>query len=213
MKIVLAGATGVIGRRLLPHLVGAGHQVTALTRDRGRGDALLSPGAMPGVGDTGVGDTGVGDTGTCRVVACDVYDHELLGGVVADAAPDLVISQLTDLPDDPGQLPAFAAANSRMRRTGVTNLLAAARAAGCDRFLAQSVAWDLDGDGAAAAAEMERAVLEADGLVLRYGRLYGPGTYYEADLPPHPRVQVDLAAARTAELCDHGPGIVTIVGE
>lgn len=69
-----------------------------------------------------------------------------------------------------------------MRREGTRNLLAAANAAGASRFVAQSIAWQLSGEAGAAVAELERLVLAAGGVVLRYGRLYGPGTYYEVHL-------------------------------
>lgn len=191
MRVVLAGATGLIGRRLVPLLVAAGHSVVALTRDARRAEAMVTSGV--------------------EVVECDVYDMARLARVMADAAPEVVISQLTDLPDDARQVAEFEEANARIRRVGVVNLLAASRAAGCERFLAQSVAWDIGGDGAAAVADMERAVLEAGGVVLRYGRFYGLGTYYEVRLPPTPRVHLDHAAARTVEMLHHPSGMVTIV--
>jgi uncharacterized protein YbjT (DUF2867 family) len=191
MRVVLAGATGLIGRRLLPLLADAGHSVTALTRDARRAEALAGP--------------------EVDVVECDVYDSVRLARVMADAAPEVVISQLTDLPDDARQVAEFEEANARIRRVGVVNLLAAGHAAGCHRFLAQSVAWDIGGDGAAAVADMERAVLDAGGVVLRYGRFHGPGTYYEMRLPPTPRVHLDHAAARTIEMLHHPSGVVTIV--
>jgi hypothetical protein len=107
-------------------------------------------------------------------------------------------------------IPEFRGANARIRREGTRNLLAAARAAGARRFLAQSVAWPLPGDAGAAVEEMERSVLEAGGVVIRYGQLYGPGTYYE-QAPPPPRVHVDEAARRTVEALAAPPGIVEIV--
>ncbi len=78
------------------------------------------------------------------------------------------------------------------------------------RFLAQSVAWELAGDGGSAVHELERAVLEARGVILRYGRLYGPGTYFESSLPEAPRIHVDEAARRTIEALDAPTGVVMI---
>ena len=117
---------------------------------------------------------------------------------------------LTDLPDDSGTA-GGRAANARMRREGTRNLLAAARAAGARRVLAQSVAWELEGDGAAAKAELERMTLDAGGVVLRYGRFYGPGTYYPDARPPPPRIHVDEAARRTVALLDSPSGIVEVI--
>jgi len=120
------------------------------------------------------------------------------------------VSELTDLPDDRERLHAFEAANDRMRREGTRNLLDAAAAAKAPRFLAQSIAWQLPGERGAAVDELERTVLEVDGVVLRYGQLYGPGTFYESELPEPPRVHVEEAAARTAHLLEAESGAVTI---
>ena len=118
--------------------------------------------------------------------------------------------QLTDLPHDPARIDETAALNARIRREGTSNLLAAARAAGAPQFIAQSVAWQLSGEAAASIADHESLVLASDGVVLRYGRFYGPGTYYERKLPEHPRVHVDDAAHRTVAALGSEPGILTI---
>jgi hypothetical protein len=97
-----------------------------------------------------------------------------------------------------------------MRREGTRNLLDAARSAGASRLVAQSIAWDTTGDGLAAKEELERGVLGFGGVVVRYGQLYGPGTYYEDELPPHPRVHVDEAARRTMDTLALESTIVTI---
>ena len=82
------------------------------------------------------------------------------------------------------------------------------------RIVAQSIAWTTDpGPGADAVAYLEKAVLAASGVVLRYGAFYGPGTYYEGELPSAPRVHVDTAAARTVEALDAPSGILTIVDD
>jgi hypothetical protein len=140
-----------------------------------------------------------------------VFDAPALEDAVVSFRPDAVLHELTDLPDDPALIPEFREANARIRREGTRNLLAAARAAGAEQFLAQSVAWQLPGDAGAATEDLERSVLDAGGVVLRYGRLYGPGTYYEQAPPPPPRVHVEEAAKRTIEALAATSGVVEIL--
>ena len=189
MRIFLAGASGVIGLRLIPLLVESGHEVAGMTRTPAKADTLLGLGAEP--------------------VVCDVYDAGRLGEAVVDFGPELVMHQLTDLPDEEASI-AGSNANARMRREGTRNLLAAARAARAARFLAQSIAWDPPGEGAHAKADLERLTLEAGGVVLRYGRFYGPGTYHD-EPPAPPRIHIDEAARRTVELLDVPSGIHAVV--
>ncbi len=189
-RVFLAGASGVIGIRVLPLLVQAGHTVAAMTRREAMTAALRALGGEP--------------------VVCDVYDAERLTAAVVAFAPDVMMHQLTDLPDDASRVLEFAQATSRIRREGTRNLVAAARAVGARRFLAQSVAWTLPAEGSAAQQDLERMVLQAGGVVLRYGRLYGPGTYYEAETPEPPRIHVDQAARRTVELLEAASGVFTI---
>ncbi len=193
MRVLLAGATGVIGSRLVPLLVAAGHDVVGLTRSPGKAAALVASGAT--------------------AVVADVFDTDALIAAAVDARPDVVLDQLTDLPDDAASIGDFAARNARIRREGTANLLAAATAAGTARFVAQSVAWTLPGDGAVAADEMERAVLGFGGVVARYGRFYGPGTYYPETPPDPPRVHIDEAARRTLPALTMPSGVLTIVEE
>lgn len=190
MRVFVAGASGVIGRRLVALLHEAGHEVAGMTRSEANAEALRTLGAEP--------------------VVCDVYDADALRGAVVAFRPDAVVHQLTDLPDDAADLAGFAQANARIRREGTRNLLAAAKAAGSPRFLAQSVAWELEGDAGVAVADLERAVLDAGGVVVRYGMFYGPGTYHET-APQHPRVHIDDAARRTMVVLEAKPGIVEIV--
>jgi nucleoside-diphosphate-sugar epimerase len=140
-------------------------------------------------------------------VVCDALDVDALRAVVVAFQPEVVVNELTDLPDEPA---AITDGNARMRREGTRNLLGAARAAGASRFIAQSVAWQLPGDAGAAVSELEQLVLAAGGVVLRYGRLYGPGTYYEDEKPEPPRIHVDEAARRTATAFDAASGIVEV---
>lgn len=187
MRIFLAGATGVIGSRLVPLLRAAGHQVAAMTRSA-RSDR----------------DEDV------TVVVGDVFDRSRLMAAVADYRPDLVMHQVTSLPDDAADIAGYTGANARIRREGTDNLLAAARGAGVRRFIAQSVAWRLSGDAGAAVDHLESAVLRFGGTVLRYGQFYGPGTYHEHEPPPPPRIHIDAAAERTVEVLEWGPGVVEI---
>ena len=193
MRIFVAGASGVIGVRLVPLLVAAGHDVAAMTRSPGKVAALKALGAEP--------------------VLCDVYDAAALGSALLECAPSAVIDQLTDLPDDAAQIPELSARADRMLREGTRNLLDAAAAAHADRFLAQSIAWDLPGERGAIYRGHEHAVLDAGGIVIRYGQLYGPDTYYETAKPDPPRIHIDEAARRTVPFLEAPSGIVEIVGE
>jgi uncharacterized protein YbjT (DUF2867 family) len=189
MRVFLAGATGVIGVRRVPLLVLAGHVVAGMTRSRDKIGQLAALGAEP--------------------VVCGVFDAAALIDAVCAFEPDAVMHQLTDLSDQLEELAQHAARNDRIRSEGTRNLIAAAGAAGAARFVAQSVAWRPKGR-ADIVDTHERLVLEIDGVVARYGRLYGPGTFYEHERPPHPRIHVDAAARATPPLLDAHSGIVTI---
>ena len=189
MRVFLAGASGVIGVRLVPLLVGNGHEVAGMTRTAAKRPLLRELGARP--------------------VVCDVYDVNALTVAVVDAAPDLVMHQLTDLPDSADRISEHRERNNRIRTEGTRNLIAAARAAGADRFLAQSIGWTPPGAGEAV-AEHERLVLDAGGTVLRYGVFYGPGTYGGDRVPPPPRVHVDAAARETVRLMEAEPGVYEV---
>jgi len=191
-RIFLAGATGVIGSRLVPLFVGAGHTVGAMTRSSDRADWLSSLGAEP--------------------IICDVFDRAGLAEAVKAFSPDVILHELTDLPDAFEDLPKSQRLNARIREEGTRNLIDAMGGLSQARIVAQSIAWTTDpGPGADAVTYLEQAVLAAGGVVLRYGAFYGPGTYYEGELPAAPRVQIDTAAARTVEALDAPSGILTIV--
>jgi uncharacterized protein YbjT (DUF2867 family) len=182
-RVFLAGASGVIGRRLVPRLVEAGYVVGGMTRSAGKVELLTRLGAEP--------------------ILCDVFDRAALIQAVHDFAPVVVLYELTDLPD--------AHLNARIRTEGNQNLIEAARKSGSPKILAQSVAWQLpDGPDALAVAELERAVLAEGGVVLSYGQFYGPGTYNETEVPADPRVQIDRAAQRTVELLDAPSGVIVV---
>ena len=187
MRVFVAGATGVIGVPLVKLLVAAGHRVMGLTRTPAKAELLRELGAEAVVGDA--------------------YDAATLAQAVSSFDADVVINELTDLPDDVTKI--TPAANARIRTEGNRNLVAAADSA---RYLAQSVAWPLEGDAAAAVAELERTTLAVDGIVLRYGRFYGPGTYSDGtgELPPEPRIHVDEAARRTVAALDAPSGVIVV---
>ncbi|MFI5779126.1 NAD-dependent epimerase/dehydratase family protein [Nocardia sp. NPDC051570] len=192
MRIFLAGASGVLGTRLTPLLIAAGCEVAGMTRSPAKAELLAGLGAEP--------------------VVCDVYDAAALEQAVRAYAPDLVMHQLTDLPDSRADLAAGRSGNARIRREGTANLLAAARAAGTQRVIAQSVAWEMSGESLAAQEFLEKSVLDVGGVVLRYGQFYGPDTYYpdSADFPDPPRIHIDEAAARTVSALDLAPGVYSL---
>lgn len=178
MRIALAGATGVIGRALLPLLRDRGHQVTALVRD---------PASGAGLGE---------------VAVADALDPLAVRAAIVAARPDVVVHQLSALRG--GSSPDALERTARLRTEGTANLITAARAAGARRLVVQSIAFAaapvgdpvLDEDAplyldapdpgwaetVRAVAELERLVLgvrDLAGVVLRYGALYGPGTQYD----------------------------------
>lgn len=176
--------------RLVRLLVEAGHEVRGMTRSGEKANGLRAIGAEP--------------------VVCDVYDIGALRKAVVGFGAEAVIHELTDLPDDLARMAEFSHGQARIRREGTRNLIDAARAAGASRILAQSVAWHIDGEVGAAVEELERAVLDARGVVLRYGQWYGPGTYFEAQMPPPPRIHIDDAARRTLLALDAPSGFINV---
>ena len=186
MRVFVAGASGAIGRPLIQKLIAAGHEVTGMTRSEAKAEDVRRAGASAAV--------------------VDVFDPEALRGGVEEAGAEAVVHELTALPErlDFRREDLYAATN-RCRSEGTRNLLDAARAAGARRFVSQSIAFAYRAEGArvktedeplldaapggfgsamAALREMESSVLGAEGiegLVLRYGFFYGPGTYYASD--------------------------------
>jgi hypothetical protein len=162
-----------------------------MTRSAGKAEMLRRLGAEP--------------------IVCDVFDREALIRAVRDFKPDVILNELTDLPDDYGKIGEYASLNARIRTEGNQNLIEAARQSGSPRILAQSVAWQLpEGPGARAVAELERSVLAEGGVVLRYGMFYGPGTYNEQKPAEGPGIEIDRAAERTVALLGHSTGVVVI---
>ena len=181
MKVFVAGAAGAIGSRLVPQLVSHGHEVVATTRSPGKAAGLRALGA--------------------EVVVLDGLDGGAVGEAVGRAAPDAIVHQMTALSGKPDlrRFDRWFATTNRLRTTGTEHLLAAAKAAGVGKFVAQSyTGWTniregglvkseddpLDADPAkwqresmAAIRFVENAVpaAELEGIVLRYGNFYGPG--------------------------------------
>jgi nucleoside-diphosphate-sugar epimerase len=198
MKIFLAGATGAIGRRLTPLLLNAKYDVVGTTRSTAKAEGLRAAGVEP--------------------VVVDVFDAEALSAAVLEARPDIIVHQLTDLPPglDPSQMTEGTfQRNARLRSQGTQNLVAAALGAGVRRLVAQSIAWmyapgkephseddplDIEARGTraitvAGVAMLERLTISSppiDGVVLRYGHLYGPGTGTKT--AEAPALHVDAAA-------------------
>jgi nucleoside-diphosphate-sugar epimerase len=237
MKVFVAGASGVIGRRLVPMLVERGHEVTAMTRSPEKADQMRAMGAAPAIRD--------------------VFDAEGLRAEIASAAPEVVVHELTDLPADvdPRKASQQLAGNDRIREEGTRNLVDAAVAAGARRMVAQSIAfaYRMDGDlkteddplfddapfpwsrTVQAVHSLEDAVTKTeglDGIVLRYGFFYGPGSSYAAGgyYPREVRrrrfplvgrgsgvfsfIHVDDAAAATVAAVERGaPGIYNVVDD
>ncbi len=185
MRVFVAGATGVIGRRLVPLLIADGHHVTGMIRSAERTEAVRAIGAEPAI--------------------ADALDAEAVRSAVSDARPDAVIHELTSLPSriDPRKLERDFALNDRLRSEGTRHLVAAAQAAGAGRIVAQSIAFAYapgprgtvhsERDplylrapkpfrrSVEALRELDGAVLGAGGLVLRYGYFYGPGSAISTD--------------------------------
>jgi nucleoside-diphosphate-sugar epimerase len=239
MRIFLAGATGALGRRLVPRLVAAGHEVVGTTRTEAKTGRLRELGAEP--------------------VVLDVLDEAATGEALSRARPEVVVHEATALAGltDMRKFDEQFAETIRLRTEGTVNLLAAARAAGARRFVAQSFAgWPYAREGGPVKTEddpldpqpasamsrtlesqlrIESLTLGAegiDGIVLRYGGFYGPGTslgeggtYVEAVRSRKfplvgsgagiwSFVHIDDAAAATVAAVERGrPGIYNVVDD
>lgn len=185
MKIYVAGATGAVGLPLVRALCTLGHQVTGMTRAGRAVDRLRELGVT--------------------VSTADAFDPKAVRDAIAAAAPDVVIDQLTWLPANPADIIRSMPDDTRLHREGGANLLAACRELGVGRYVLQSRGFYLDapagrlgdetaklrleapgeiGVGTRVMADYEGRVLAAptlDGVVLRYGFFYGPGTWYRPD--------------------------------
>ena len=166
MRILIFGATGVLGRATIPHLTG--HAVGGTTRSRDRLPLLAELGA-----------TGM---------VCDAYDREAVTACARDFRPEVVVSFLTDLSGGPGP------ATSRLRREACPNVTAGARAAGARRLVVESIAFPSSPESAAAVELMERDALGSglQVLVIRFGLFWGPGTWHAA---PAAGTVIEIGAA------------------
>jgi 2-alkyl-3-oxoalkanoate reductase len=234
MRVFVAGATGAIGRRLVPQLVARGHEVIGTTLRPNRLDELVKMGA--------------------EAIVLDGLDADAVEKAVAHAWPDAIVHQMTALsgPQDLKRPDRWFAVTNQLRTEGTEHLLAAAAGAGVKRFVAQSfIGWNNSRDGGpvkteddpldpdplpeqsetlAAIRHVEWAVTSAplEGLVLRYGNLYGPGAsewlvdaMNDRKLPivgggtgVWSFIHVDDAASATVAALDHGtPGIYNVVDD
>ena len=212
MKIFLAGATGAIGRVLVPRLVTAGHDVVGMTRSAEKQDAVRALGASP--------------------VLADALDPEQVATAVAAAEPDVIVHELTAISGlDMRHFDRAMAPTNRLRTDGTEHLLAAGHALGVRRFVAQSItSWPyariggsvkdetdpLDPSPAPAMQEtfaaihhLEEAVTGAswtEGIVLRYGMFYGPGTSLAVG-----GEQFELVRKRKFPVVGNGAGVWSFV--
>jgi nucleoside-diphosphate-sugar epimerase len=239
MKVFVAGATGALGQQLVPQLVARGHEVVGMTRSPEKQDLVRSLGARP--------------------VVADALDPEAVAQAVGEAEPDVIVHQLTALSGDfdMKHLDNFFALTNRLRTEGTDHLLAAGRAVGVKRFVAQSYAgWPAARTGGPVKTEEDpldpdppaamRPVLDAihyteeavtgatwtEGIALRYGGFYGPGTGMsrggdQAELIEKRKwplvgdgggvwsfIQIEDAAAATVEAIEHGErGVYNVVDD
>ena len=185
MRVFVAGASGVIGRSLVPKLVAAGHEVTGTTRNERSAEAIRAAGAQAAI--------------------CDALNLGAVEVAVTAAAPEVIVSELTSLPKDSDLRKIDYEPTNLLRVEGGRNLISAGRKVGARRYITQSIAfvYEPEGDwvkgeeartfvdapgrfasGLEATLNSEREALDAegmDGLVLRYGQFYGPGTYFDRD--------------------------------
>jgi nucleoside-diphosphate-sugar epimerase len=215
MKVFVTGATGAIGRQLVPQLVEAGHEVIGTTRSERKTALIEEAGA--------------------RAVVLDVLDADAVGQAVSEAQPDAIVHEATALA---GELDlkrfdrAFAGTN-RLRTEGTDHLLSAARAVGTKKFIAQSFAgWPFQRVGGPVKAEdapldpdppkAVRSTLEAirrqeqavtgaewlEGIALRYGGFYGPGTSMQVDPPGE---QTEMVLKRRLPIVGSGDGVWSLI--
>jgi nucleoside-diphosphate-sugar epimerase len=214
MRVFVAGATGALGSQLVPRLVGAGHEVAGMTRSASKRDAVARMGATP--------------------VIADALEPDAVARAIAEAEPDVIVHQLTALAGslDLRNVDRGFALTNRLRTEGTDHMLSAGRAVGVRRFVAQSYAgWPYARTGGPVKAEddpldptpatamrstlaairyVEEAVTGADwteGVVLRYGGFYGPGTSLAPDGGEH----VELIRKRRFPVVGDGAGVWSFI--
>jgi nucleoside-diphosphate-sugar epimerase len=214
MRVFVAGATGALGRQLLPRLVAEGHEVTGMTRTAAKQDLVRSLGARPAV--------------------ADALDPDQVARAVAEAGPEVIVHELTAISSfNPRRVDRDFAQTNRLRTEGTDHLLAAARAVGAKRFVVQSFAgWPFERTGGPVKSEedplqeqppaairetlaairyLEGAVTGAEwieGIVLRYGGFYGPGTSISREPGA---VQVEMVRKRRLPIVGKGTGIQSFI--
>ena len=202
MRVFVAGATGAIGRQLVPRLVANGHEVVGMTRSLTKRGSIVAAGATP--------------------VVADALDPEQVARAVGEAEPEAIVHELTALSEsiDLRHMERDFAQTNRLRTEALDHLLAAGRAVGARRFVAQGYAgWTLP-PGVDPPAEMrtlletarylEETVTGADwteGVVLRYGNFYGPGTSMDGEDSEHVR----LIRARKFPIVGDGAGVWSFI--
>jgi nucleoside-diphosphate-sugar epimerase len=212
MRVFVAGATGAIGQQLVPRLVAAGHEVHGMTRNESKQAMLHELGAVP--------------------VVADALDPDQVADAVSRARPEVIVHQLTAIASlDPRHFDRDFALTNRLRTEGTDHLLSAGQAMGVRRFVAQSYgAWWYERTGGpvkteedpldptparemresrAAIRHLEQGVLGArwtEGIVLRYGGFYGPGTSMAAGAE-----QVELVRKRKFPLVGDGGGVWSFI--
>lgn len=213
MKVFIAGASGAIGRRLVPALVTKGHEVVGTTRTPAKSERLRQLGAEP--------------------VVMDALDEVAVKDAVVATAPDVIVHELSAIPDaiDLRKLDRQFAQTNRLRTEGTDHLIEAARAAGVGRFVAQSfAAWAYARNGGPVKVEtdpvetdpppsvrrthagimhVERALREAndlEGIALRYGGFYGPGTSFGGGAP-----LLDMVRKRRLPIVGDGDGVWSFI--
>lgn len=193
MRVLVAGATGVIGRQLLPLLRSVGHDPIALVRPGGHASAIERAAIAAAMERTGI-----------KVVVADALDREAVFLAVRQAAPDAIVNMLTAIPAqiNPRRLAKDFEQTNRLRTIGTSNLIEAGAYAGVRQLISQGLAYAYDPQSSsladedapfwrqppkqfvpvlAALKELEQRTSTAGGLVLRFGHLYGPGTAYARD--------------------------------
>jgi nucleoside-diphosphate-sugar epimerase len=215
MKVFVAGATGALGRPLVGQLVERGHEVTGMTRSESKAELVRELGAKPAV--------------------ADALDPDAVARAVAEAEPDVIVHQMTSIEPsfNPRRMEQAFAMTNRLRTEGTDHLLAAGRAVGVKRFVAQSFApWPYARTGGMVKSEddpldstpppevrttldaikyLEQAVTGADwteGIALRYGGFYGPGTSIGLDPPGE---QIEMIQKRKFPLAGKGTGVWSFI--
>jgi uncharacterized protein YbjT (DUF2867 family) len=189
MTTFVVGASGVLGRAFVPHLIAAGERVVGVTRSAEKAALLASLGVEP--------------------VVCDVYAPDALRRAAIAAAPRVVVNFLTDLAGGIGP------GNIRIRRDGGPIVVDAARAAGAQRLVVESIAFPTSPESDAAVAALEDGARASglEAIIIRFGYFWGPDTWRPDAPGGPPHVHVEHAGRRAAALLDAVPGTYTVTDD